>query len=105
MERKHIFGLIAVISLANGLFSPFAVLVLQLFPFWFPSFIDPSLPLLITFSAILTSFATLLLSGIPAAVFERLTGRQHTDEMSLYVWLASAVLLSVPALAVVHAVI
>lgn len=105
MERKHIFGLIAIVSLVNGMFSPFAVLILQLFPFWMPSFVTPSLPMLITFSAILTAFATLLFSGVPAAVFERLTGRRETDEVSLYIWLGTAVLFTVPAAQVIHQVL
>lgn len=99
------FGLIAVVSLVNGLFSPFAMLVLQLFPFWFPGFLSPTMPLLITFSAILTAFATLLLSGIPAAVFERVTGRPDSDPTSLYIWLASAVLVTIPAVLVIHQVV
>lgn len=105
VERKHVFGLIAVVSLVNGLFSPFTMLVLQLFPFWFPGFLNPTMPLLITFSAILTAFATLLLSGIPAAVFERVTSRPDSDLVSLYLWLAGAVLVTTPAFFVINQVV
>jgi hypothetical protein len=39
-----------------------------------------------------------MLAGIPAAIFERLTGRKETDHASLYIWLGATILLTIPAL-------
>jgi hypothetical protein len=50
----------------------------------------------------LTSFAislmTLLLAGIPAALYERMRGLPQSTPASLAIWLAAAVLLSLPTL-------
>lgn len=91
---------VAVVSLVNGLFSPFVALVYSLMPFWMPSFVPVSLPVVLMLSSMITAFGTLLLSGIPAALFERATGSDGSTATSLYIWLATAVLMTLPALPV-----
>lgn len=41
---------------------------------------------------------TLLIAGIPAAVYERIRGLKESTPLSLAIWLAAAVLLSLPTL-------
>jgi hypothetical protein len=48
-------------------------------------------------SSILLASATLLLSGVPAALYERLIERSGPGMASMWVWLAGAVALSLPA--------
>ncbi len=92
---------VAMVSLVNGLFSPFGAVVFGLMPVWMPSFVPVSLPLALAVTAMITAFGTLLISGIPAAVYERLTGAPTSTETSLWLWLGSAVLLTLPALPVI----
>lgn len=100
MEDRHIFMAVAVVSLVNGMFSPAVVYVYGLHPFWVPEFFPRSVPMILFLSQTITAFGTLLISGIPAALFERAVGSRHSTPASLYVWLVSAVLLTLPALSV-----
>jgi hypothetical protein len=47
----------------------------------------------------LLSSATLLFSGVPAALYERLVDRDTESTASMWIWLAGAALLSAPAVA------
>ncbi len=40
---------------------------------------------------------SVIVSGIPAAIFERLTGRQQTDSTSMAVWLGAIFLITIPS--------
>ncbi len=48
-------------------------------------------------TSLLLTTTTFMLSGIPAAIFERQTGRQESDVTSLTIWLAGAAILSLPS--------
>ena len=41
---------------------------------------------------------TLLIAGIPAALFERFTGAKESTSVSLGIWLGATLLLSLPSL-------
>ncbi len=41
---------------------------------------------------------TLLIAGIPAAIYERIRGLKSSTPLSLGIWLAAAVLLSLPTI-------
>lgn len=105
MNERHIFMAVALVSLVNGLFSPFVVLVYSLMPFWLPEFIPASPSVALMLSAMITAFGTLLLSGIPAALYERATGAQGSTIASMCVWLGAAVLMSLPTLPVLAGLI
>jgi hypothetical protein len=45
------------------------------------------------------STATIILAGIPAAIYERYVGaREQSNEISLWIWLAGTALLTLPAI-------
>jgi hypothetical protein len=48
-------------------------------------------------SSLLLAVGSVLLAGIPAALFERLTGRKESDPTSLTIWLGGTALLALPA--------
>lgn len=91
---------IATLSLANGMhFSP-----------WFDAAAFALLPILrgLLVTSPLISFylvslflatATLVLAGVPAALYERASGRKESDSRSMAIWLAAAFVLALPALA------
>lgn len=101
VEIRRIFTAVAAVSLFNGLFSPATAVVLSLMPFWMPDFVPASLPLALMLSAMISAFGTLLVSGIPAAVYERATGSAESTPRSMYVWLGTAILLTLPAVGVI----
>ncbi|MFZ4808913.1 MAG: hypothetical protein ACOYLQ_16790 [Hyphomicrobiaceae bacterium] len=88
------------LSVLNGMhFSPwFDIGFLLLKPFLQVTFWISSPVLLFYFTALVLSTLTVMLAGIPAAIFERATGRKSTDEISLYIWLGGVVLLTIPSL-------
>jgi hypothetical protein len=48
-------------------------------------------------SSVLLSSATLLFSGIPAALYERLIERDAATTISMWIWFAGAAVLTAPA--------
>ena len=97
-SNPFIVALMAV-GMLNGIFSPFFVITSQVM-------ITAIMPLLILAGPRVTAFlasliaatATIMLAGVPAALFERITGRSETDSASYAIWLTAAVVISLPAL-------
>ncbi len=99
MSRQHLMGGILLVCLANGFVSPFVIVAYMWAPFWFPdSFIPMKQEYQLIGSTMVVGVLSILISGIPAALFERFTGRQDSDQTSLYVWLVSAILLTLPGI-------
>jgi hypothetical protein len=86
------------VSLFNGLASPALPLLFILAPIWMPEFVPATNEARFYAASLVVSFGTLLVAGIPAAVFEHVTGRRSSDTTSMLVWLACTVRLSLPAL-------
>ena len=99
MSPRAIFVAVLGVTLLNGFVSPMVPLVFILAPIWLPEF-APQTPIAILYgTSLIVSISTLVLSGVPAALFERFTGREETDMTSMLVWLATAILLTLPGLA------
>ncbi len=94
--------IVGIVGLAvlNGMhFSPWldgAFILTK--PFFQITFWISSPLLVFYFTSLALSTLTIMLAGIPAAIFERLTGRTETDGASLYIWLGATILLTIPAL-------
>jgi len=88
------------LSVLNGMhFSPWlggAFLLTK--PFFQITFWISSPLLVFYFTSLALSTLTIMLAGIPAAIFERVTGRKETDATSLYIWLGGVILLTIPSL-------
>ena len=51
------------------------------------------------FASLMVSTATIILGGIPAAIYERFIGaKDDSTEASLWIWLAGTALLTLPAI-------
>lgn len=98
MERNHLFGLVALVALLNGVLNPFVVWFFTQAATVLLAWAAPPISLIIYFAYLLGATFTLTLAGIPAALYERITGREDSDLISVVIWLAAAVLLSLPAL-------
>lgn len=88
---------IALLALSTGMhFSPFfepAYILLRPFA---PGFFITSPLLLFYFTSLLVSTATLIIAGVPAALYERLTGRKNSDFRSLMIWMIGCGVLALP---------
>jgi hypothetical protein len=98
MTPRNLFIAILGVSLLNGLTSPILLLIRILAPIWMPGFLPSTPEVQFYFASLLVSFGTLLLAGVPAALFERARGQQSSDQTSLFIWLGTAILLSFPGL-------
>ena len=100
MERNFYFVGIAFFGMINGLFNQvallFALLHVQVLA---PSLLFGSVSLTLMFSSLMVSTATIILGGIPAAIYERFIGaKDDSTVVSLWIWLAATGLLTLPAM-------
>ncbi|HSV28973.1 MAG TPA: hypothetical protein VLL76_05425 [Candidatus Omnitrophota bacterium] len=94
--RVMMIAVLAMSALA-GFTSPALLWVYSLAGFWLPDFMaTPAFALYGT--SLIVSVSVLLLAGVPAAVFERVTGRGETDMSSMAIWLVGAGLLTLPGM-------
>jgi hypothetical protein len=100
MERNYYFIGIAFFGMINGLFNQlwllFALIHVQILA---PALLFGSVSLTLLFSSLMVSTATIILGGIPAAIYERFKGlEEDSDTISLWIWLAGTALLTLPAI-------
>lgn len=96
MKQHHIVGL-AGLGVINGMFSPFLTIVFAFQNLWYPPFLPLSLPFALMFSSLLLSTLSIMVAGIPAALYERVTGKTETDGTSALIWIGAMALLTYPA--------
>ena len=100
MERNFYFIGIAFFGMINGLFNQvallFALIHMQVLA---PSLLFGSTSLTLMFSSLMVSTATIILGGLPAAIYERYVGAKDDSTVtSLWIWLASTAILTLPAM-------
>lgn len=99
MDRSLYFIGIAFFGMINGLFNQlwvlFALLHVQILS---PALLFGSASLTLMFSSLVVSTATIIVGGIPAALYERYVGStDDSTEVSMWIWLAGTALLTLPA--------
>ncbi len=98
MNPQTIFVAVLAVTVLNGFVSPILPLIFILSPVWMPEFAPKSSEAILYGASLIVSVATLIISGVPAALFERITGRQGSDAASMLIWLAVALLITAPGL-------
>ena len=93
-------NLVAVIGLAilNGVFSPAIIPVFALHGLWYPFFLPAILPAIFLACSLIVSTFTLMLGGVPAALYEKISGGGKSTPVSGLIWLVAVALLTLPAL-------
>ena len=100
MDRNYYYIAIAFFGMINGIFNQtallFALIHVQVLA---PSLLFSSVSLTLMFSSLMVSTATIIIGGIPAAIYERVIGAKgDSTESSLWIWLAGTALLTLPAI-------
>src|SRR4026208_77858 len=100
MDRNLYYIGIAFFGMVNGLFNQlfllFALIHVQILA---PALLFGSTGLTLMFSSLMVSTATIILAGIPAAIYERLIGAKDDSTIaSLWIWLAGTEILPLPAI-------
>jgi uncharacterized membrane protein len=98
MQRDVLLVATAGLSLVNGMhFSPlFDPVLFLLKPFVTPLLSSPLVLFYLT--SLFISVMTLVLSGIPAAIYERARGQETSTPFSLGIWFVATLLLALPGL-------
>lgn len=96
MDRQTLFFLIVGLAIVNGIFSPFLALSWRLALVLMPELFPPTQEWALFWGSILLSSGTLLFSGVPAALYERLVERDSTA--AAWIWLAGALVLTFPVI-------
>ena len=100
MERQWYYVGIAFFGMINGLFNQlallFALIHVQILA---PALLFDNVSLTLMMSSLMVSTATIILAGIPAAIYERVTGTgDDSTPTSLWIWLAGTGILTLPAM-------
>jgi hypothetical protein len=100
MERSFLFIIVVALSAVGGMTFPeefrklAMVLVIPIMPEVFPK----SPAWIYFFAQLLIATGILLISGVPAALYERLWEGERISVVPLYIWIGCAIILSLPAL-------
>jgi hypothetical protein len=99
MDRNFYYIGIAFFGMVNGLFNqavvPFAYLFAKVLA---PALLFGSESLTLLFASLMASTGTVIVGGIPAAIYERVIGaKDDSTDASLWIWLAGTALLTLSA--------
>ena len=98
IDRQTLVLLIVGVCIVNGIFSPYLNLAVPITAVLMPELFPRTIEWVLFWSSIMLASATLLVSGVPAALYERLVERDPDAPASTWIWLAGAVTLCLPAL-------
>ena len=98
LDRQTLLLLVFGLCMVNGIFSPYLSIAVPVTAALLPELFPRTVEWVLFWSSILLASATLLFSGVPAALYERLTPGQREGAASMWIWIAGAAALSLPAL-------
>ena len=96
MERNALVPVMAV-AIVNGIFSPWVLVVFVLYPVWYPTWAPALSQAVYMVSALVLSTLTIMLAGVPAALYERFS-KGGTSRAAGVIWLVVTFLLTIPAI-------
>ncbi|MCC6473690.1 MAG: hypothetical protein IT514_08095 [Burkholderiales bacterium] len=97
LDRQTLLLVVIGLCIFNGIFSPYLKIAVPISVALMPELFPRTLEWVLFWASILLASATLLFSGVPAALYERFVERESLA--SMWVWLGAAALLSAPAVA------
>ncbi|ARQ00006.1 hypothetical protein [Pseudorhodoplanes sinuspersici] len=98
-ERSFYYIGIAFFGMINGIFNPLFFFVFQISVYLMAEPLFGSTAAIAYFSSLMLSTGTVILGGIPAALYERFIGAKNDSTVtSLWIWLAGTAILTLPAI-------
>jgi hypothetical protein len=97
LDRHTLLLLIIGLCIVNGIFSPYLKIAIPVSAALLPELFPRTVEWVFFWGSILLSSTTLLFSGVPAALYERLVDSDEKSAMPMWIWLAGAAFLSFPA--------
>ncbi len=100
MDRHNFIIAIVGLAMLNGMFSPLREQFFVILVAFAPAFFIGSPLLVLYLTMLVVATVTIMLAGVPTALFERATGRATSDGTSMTIWLVGTAILSLPGLLV-----
>lgn len=98
-ERNFYYIGIAFFGMINGIFNPLFFFVFQISVYLMSEPLFGSTAAIAYFASLMLSTGTVILGGIPAALYERFIGAKDDSTVtSLWIWLAGTAILTIPAI-------
>lgn len=98
LDRQTMFMVVVGLSIANGIFSPLLKIAIPISAALMPELFPRTVEWVLFWGSVLLASVTLLLGGVPAAVYERLVARAPGGVVSMWIWLGGVAFLCLPAL-------
>ena len=98
LDRQTLLLVVLGLSIVNGIFSPYLNIAIPVSAALMPELFPRTVEWVLFFGSLLVASATLLFSGVPAALYERLIERDSHSAVSMWIWLAGAAALCLPVL-------
>ena len=98
LDRQTLLFMVVGVCIFNGIFSPYLTIAVPISSALMPELFPRTAQWVLFWGSIWLSSATLLFSGVPAALYERLVERDPENEISMWIWLGGAALLTLPAI-------
>jgi hypothetical protein len=99
MDRQTLLHLLIGLCIVNGVFSPYLNIAVPITAALMPELFPRTVEWVLFWSSVLVASATLLFSGVPAALYERVFGPGQESTASMWIWFAGVALLTAPAAA------
>lgn len=98
-ERSFYYIGIAFFGMINGIFNPLFFFVFQICVYLMAEPLFGSTAAIAYFASMMLSTGTIILAGVPAAIYERIKGvKDDSTVASLWIWLTGTALLTLPAI-------
>ena len=98
IDRQTMLLLVVGVCLVNGILSPYLNIAIPVTAALMPELFPRTVEWVLFWSSILLSSATLLFSGVPAALYERVSGAGPEAELPMWIWFGGAVALTLPVI-------
>ena len=98
LDRQTLVLLIAGLCVFNGIFSPYLNIAVPVSAALMPELFPRTMEWTLFWGSVLLSSATLLFSGVPAALYERFVDGSPEQMTSMWIWFGCAALLTFPAI-------
>jgi hypothetical protein len=89
-KQFGLFAVIAALAIFNGVFSARSFVIFALQGIWYPAFLPSPLILMLSLSGVISAVLHLLVTAIPAAVFEKCVPKMQNQ--SILLWLGASLL-------------
>jgi hypothetical protein len=97
LDRQTLLLMIIGLCIVNGIFSPYMNIAIPVSAALMPELFPRTPEWVLFWGSVLLSSATLLFSGVPAALYERFVDNNPEATASMWIWFGCAAALSLPA--------